>query len=132
MKGFVKNIREIVNDNVDFRHVIYTAKHSQLVLMCLQPGEEIGLEVHNENDQFFLFEAGSARVVIDDNTQDVSEGFVALVPAGAKHNVINTSQTNQLRLLTMYMPPHHQDGIVRSTKSEAEANEAEFDGQTSE
>lgn len=132
MKGFIQNIQTLVDDNNDFRHVIYTAKHSQLVLMSLLPGEEIGLEVHDGNDQFFLFGTGSGRVVIDENTYDISEGSVALVPAGARHNIINTSETDRLRLLTMYMPPHHKDGIIRSTKSEAEANEADFDGQMSE
>jgi mannose-6-phosphate isomerase-like protein (cupin superfamily) len=132
MKGYVQNIQKIVNDNEDFRHVVYTSNHSQLVLMNLQPGEEIGLEVHDENDQYFRFESGEGRVVIDDNEYAVAAGFVALVPAGSQHNIINTSQSDTLRLLTMYMPPHHKDGIVRASKHEAEENEEDFDGVTTE
>lgn len=132
MKGFVQNVQKLVVENDDFRHVVYTAKHSQLVLMSLKPGEEIGLEVHEENDQYFRFDSGTGRVVIDDNEYDVASDFVALVPAGSEHNVINTSQDKPLKFLTMYMPPHHKDGIVRTTKEEAEANEADFDGTTTE
>lgn len=132
MKGYVQNIQKLVNDNEDFRHVVYTSKHSQLVLMTLQPGEEIGLEVHDENDQYFRFESGEGRVVIDGNEYAVAAGFVALVPAGSQHNIINTSQSDTLRLLTMYMPPHHKDGIVRASKQEAEENEEDFDGVTTE
>lgn len=132
MKGFHANIEQdtIANDN--FRKVVYTGKHCQLVLMSLQPGEDIGLEVHNENDQFFRFDAGSGQVVIDDNTYEVTDGSAIIVPAGAQHNVINTSQTESLKLYTIYSPAHHKDGIVRATKAEAEANEEDFDGVTSE
>lgn len=132
MKGYVQNIQKLVIENEDFRHVVYTSKHSQLVLMTLQPGEEIGLEVHDENDQYFRFESGEGQVVIDEGEYAVAAGFVALVPAGSQHNIINTSQSDTLRLLTMYMPPHHKDGIVRASKQEAEANEADFDGVTTE
>ncbi len=132
MKGFHANIEQdtIANDN--FRKVVYTGKHCQLVLMSLQPREDIGLEVHNENDQFFRFDAGSGQVVIDDNTYEVTDGSAIIVPAGAQHNVINTSQTESLKLYTIYSPAHHKDGIVRATKAEAEANEEDFDGVTSE
>lgn len=132
MKGYVQNISKLVDGNSNFRHVIYTSKHSQLVLMNLLPGEEIGLEVHNENDQYFRFESGIGKVIIDDNEYEISNDFIALVPAGSEHNIINTSQSENLKLLTMYMPPHHKDGIVRRTKEEAEQNDEEFDGTTTE
>lgn len=132
MKGYVQNIRNLTNENNNFRHVIYTSKHSQLVLMTLRPNEEIGLEVHDENDQFFSVESGNGKVVIDNNDYDVVPGFVVLVPSGSEHNVINTSSSEELRLLTLYTPPHHKDGIIRATKQEAESNEQEFDGTTTE
>ncbi len=132
MKGFHADIEQdtIANDN--FRKVVYTGKHCQLVLMSLQPGEDIGSEIHSENDQFFRFDAGSGQVIIDDNTYEVTDGSAIIVPAGAQHNVINTSQTESLKLYTIYSPAHHKDGIVRATKAEAEANEEDFDGVTTE
>lgn len=132
MRGYFANIEEDTIDNSDFRRVLYSGKHMQLVLMSLLPNEEIGMEVHEENDQFFRFEAGSGRVVIDDNSYDVGDGSVIIVPAGAKHNVINLSSSESLKLYSIYAPPHHKDGIVRVTKAEAMANEADFDGVTSE
>ncbi len=131
-KGFVANIENKTKENADFRHVLYTGKHTQLVLMSLKPGEEIGLETHPENDQFFRFDAGVGKVIIDGNESEVRDGFAVIVPAGAEHNVINTSPTEELKLYTLYSPPHHKDGIVRRTKEEAESNEAEFDGHTTE
>jgi mannose-6-phosphate isomerase-like protein (cupin superfamily) len=100
--------------------------------MTLKPKEEIGMEVHPDNDQFFRFEKGKARVIIDGNEYAVGDGFAIVVPAGARHNVINTSESEPLKLYTIYSPAHHKDGIVRLTKEEAKANEAEFDGKTSE
>jgi mannose-6-phosphate isomerase-like protein (cupin superfamily) len=100
--------------------------------MSLKPGEEIGMEVHDENDQFFRFETGEGKVIIDGNEHEVEDGDAIIVPSGAEHNVINTSEDEDLRLYTIYSPPHHKDGIVRSTKEEAEANEADFDGETTE
>jgi len=132
MKGFLQNIEELTVNNSDFRRVLYTGKHSQLVLMSLKPGEEIGLEVHPENDQFFRFDSGQGRVIIDGVEHEVEDGFAAIVPAGAEHNVINTSPSEDLKLYTIYMPPHHKDGIVRATREEAVANEEDFDGVTSE
>lgn len=132
MKGFSINIEEATLENNNFRKVLYTSKHSQLVLMSLRPMEEIGMEVHEENDQFFRFEAGQGKCIIDGNEYVVSDGFAIVVPAGSQHNVINTSATEELKLYTIYSPAHHKDGIVRSTKEEAEANEAEFDGVTTE
>jgi mannose-6-phosphate isomerase-like protein (cupin superfamily) len=100
--------------------------------MSLRPNEEIGMEVHPDNDQFFRFEKGEGKVIIDGNEYLVSDGSAIVVPAGAEHNVINTSSTEPLKLYTIYSPAHHKDGIVRATKEEAEANEAPFDGQTTE
>lgn len=132
MKGYNDNIEQVSVDNTNFRHVLYTSKHCQLVVMSLKPGEEIGVEIHDENDQFFRFEAGEGQVMIDGNTSDVSDGSAVIVPAGAEHNIINTSSTDDLKLYTLYMPPHHKDGIVRATREEAMANEADFDGVTTE
>jgi len=132
MKGFHSNIEKLTLDNENYRKVLYTGRHSQLVLMCLQPKEEIGMEVHAENDQFFRFEKGEGKCIIDGNEYAVKDGSAIVVPAGAKHNIINVSQTDSLKLYTIYSPAHHKDGIVRATKQEAESNEAEFDGVTSE
>lgn len=131
MKGFNGNIENMTIENTDFRRVLYTGKHSQLVLMALNPGEEIGMETHSENDQFFRFEAGHGEVIIDDNKYEVSDGSAIVVPAGAEHNVVNTG-SGQLKLYTIYSPPHHKDQIVRPTKQEAEANEEDFEGTTTE
>ena len=132
MKGFNANIEKETLENENFRKVLYTGKHSQLVLMSLRPKEEIGMEVHPDNDQFFRFEKGRGKCIIDGNEYDLKDGVAIVVPAGAQHNVINTSETEDLKMYTIYSPAHHKDGIVRVTKEEAEANEAEFDGQTSE
>lgn len=104
----------------------------QLVLMSLKPGEDIGLETHNENDQFFRFDAGSGKVVINQTEYDVKDGDAVIVPAGAEHNVINTNESEDLKFYTIYGPSHHKDGIERATKEEAMANEEDFDGNTTE
>lgn len=132
MKGFHGNIEELTIENSNFRQVLYTGRHTQLVLMSLKPGEEIGTEMHSENDQFFRFDAGQGRVVVDGNAYDVADGSAVIVPAGAEHNVINTSETDDLKLYTLYSPSHHKDGIIRATREEALANEADFDGVTTE
>ena len=132
MKGFCGNIEKAALENNNFRQVLYTGKHSQLVLMSLKPLEEIGMEVHPENDQFFRFEKGEGKCLIDGNEYALSDGMVIVVPAGAEHNIINVSETEDLKLYTIYSPAHHKDGIVRATKEEAETNEAEFDGMTTE
>ena len=132
MKGFCQNIEKETLENSNFRKVLYTGKHSQLVLMSLKPKEEIGMEIHNENDQFFRFEKGQGKVIIDGNEYEVLDGFAVVVPAGAEHNVINVSETEDLKLYTIYSPAHHKDQIVRITKEEAVANEAEFDSKTTE
>ena len=132
MKGFVQNIEKETLENENFRKVLYTSKHSQLVLMSLRPNEEIGMEVHADNDQFFRFEKGQGECIIDGNKYELKDGVAVVVPAGSQHNIINTSGTEELKLYTIYSPAHHKDGIVRATKEEAAANEAEFDGTTTE
>ncbi len=132
MKGFNANIEKETLENNNFRKVLYTAKHCQLVLMSLLPKEEIGMEVHTDNDQFFRFEKGQGEVIIDGNKYEVGDGSAIIVPSGSQHNVINTSDTEPLKLYTIYSPAHHQDGVVRLTKAEAEANGPEFDGKTTE
>jgi len=132
MKGFNLNIEKETLANQNFRKVLYTSKHSQLVLMSLRPQEEIGMEIHSDNDQFFRFEQGQGKCVIDGNEYSVADGSAIVVPAGAQHNIINMSETEDLKLYTLYSPAHHQDGIVRMTKQEAETNEADFDGKTTE
>jgi len=132
MKGFNANIEKETLENINFRKVLYTGKHSQLVLMSLRPNEEIGMEVHPDNDQFFRFEKGQGKCVIDGNEYGVENGSVIIVPAGAQHNIVNTSATEELKLYTIYSPAHHKDGVVRATKAEAEADSPEFDGTTTE
>ena len=132
MKGFCKNIETATQENVDFRRVLYTGHHSQLVLMCLKPSEEIGMEVHEGNDQFFRFERGHGKCIIDGNEYPIEDGTAVLVPAGAAHNIINTSASEPLHLYTIYSPAHHKDGVVRQTREEAEADGPEFDGVTTE
>lgn len=132
MKGYFGEIESLTLENDNFRKVLYTGPHSQLVLMSLKPNEEIGMEIHEENDQFLRFESGQGRVTIDGNIYDVRDGSAVVVPAGANHNVENTSDSEDLKLYTIYSPAHHKDGIVRATKEEADANEEEFDGRTTE
>ncbi len=132
MKGFNANIEKETLENNNFRKVLYTAQHSQLVLMSLLPKEEIGMETHKDTDQFFRFEKGQGKCIIDGYDYSVSDGSSIIVPAGAKHNIINTSDSESLKLYTIYSPAHHRDGIIRSTKQDAENNEEEFDGKTTE
>ena len=132
MKGFNGNLEKFTVGNGDFRNVIYTAKHCQLVLMSLKPGEEIGSEVHPDNDQFFRFEQGQGKCVIDGNEYDVKDGTGVIVPAGSEHNVINTSDSDFLKMYTIYSPPHHRDKVRHHTKEAAEADDEKFDGKTSE
>jgi len=132
MKGFCANIEKDTLENANFRKVLYTGKHSQLVLMSLRPKEDIGMEVHEENDQFFRFEKGEGKCIIDGNEYELKDGVAIVVPAGAQHNIINTSETDELKMYTIYSPAHHKDGIVRATKEEAESDLEEFDGTTTE
>lgn len=131
MNGYKNNIEKLTLENENFRKVVYTARFSQLVLMSLKPSEEIGQEVH-EGDQFFRFEKGTGQAVLDGKSQKVGDGDTVIVPAGTKHNIINTSDTEPLKLYTLYSPPHHRDGVVHATKAEAEADDEHFDGKTSE
>ena len=132
MKGFKTNIERDTLKNRNFRKVIYTGKNSQLVLMSLKPKEEIGVETHPENDQFLRFEGGSGRVIVDDSKYTVKDGDAVVIPAGARHNVINTSSEEELKIYTIYSPPHHKDGTVHKTKEQAETDDEEFDGKTTE
>jgi len=132
MKGFTNNIETATRTNTNFRQVLYTGKHSQLVLMSLNPNEEIGMETHSDNDQFFRFELGQGKCIIDGNEYSVKDGDAVIVPAGAMHNIINVSTTEPLKLYTIYSPAHHKDGVIRATKAEAEENSPEFDGVTTE
>jgi len=132
MKGFNSDIEKLTLENDKFRKVLYTGKHMQLVLMSLKVGEDIGAEAHPNIDQFFRFEAGSGKCVIDENEYNVNAGDVIIIPAGAKHNVINTDPALELKMYTIYAPPNHLDGTIRVTKEDAEAKPEEFDGKTSE
>jgi mannose-6-phosphate isomerase-like protein (cupin superfamily) len=131
MKGYVQDIEELTGENTDFRRVLYTGKYLQLVLMALKPGEDIGAEVHEDHDQFFRVEKGEGDVVIDGQHHKIKGDDAIVVPAGARHNVINTGHES-LKLYTLYGPPNHRDGVVRATKAEAEASEEHFDGKTTE
>ena len=131
MKGFIEDIEKLTEENTDFRRVLYTGKNIQLVLMSLKPGEEIGEEVHDDRDQFFRVEQGTGEVMIDDVRTPVKSDDAIIVPAGAKHNVVNNG-TEPLRLYTIYGPPEHKEGTVRATKAEADAREEHFDGKTTE
>ena len=130
MRGFVQDIEALAVKNARFRQVIYTAKHCQLVLMALKPGEEIGAEVH-QLDQFFRVEEGSGEAVLDGARTALRAGFAVVVPAGTRHNITNTG-TVPLKLYTLYAPPNHRDGLVQQTRQEAEADHEHFDGKTTE
>ena len=132
MKGYNTNIEKDTLSNNKFRKVLYTSKHIQLVLMSLRPGEEIGEEVHTENDQFFRIEGGHGKCIIDGNEYEIKDGDAIVIPSGAKHNILNIDNQRDLKMYTLYAPPHHKDGIVRATKKEAEDNDAEYDGKTTE
>ncbi len=132
-RGFCDDIEALTEANEDFRRVLYTGQHLQLVLMTLQPGEEIGSEIHEDRDQFFRFEEGTGVVDIDGRENPVEDDFAVIVPAGARHNVRNTSNA-PLRFYTLYGPPEHKDKIVQSTKAEADKRHPheEWDGKTTE
>lgn len=131
MKGFVDDIEELTEGNEDFRRVLYTAKHVQLVLMALRPGEEIGEEVHEDRDQFFRVEKGKGEIWIDGVASRIKSDMAMLVPAGARHNIKNTGD-KKLKLYTIYAPPEHADGVVHPTKADADAAHEHFDGKTTE
>ena len=129
--SYITNIEQESLLNKNFRKVLYTAKNSQLVVMSLLPKEEIGEEVH-QLDQFIRVEKGQGKTVLNDVEYELSDGFCVVVPAGTKHNIINTSETEEMKLYTVYSPPNHKDGTIHATKAEAEANEEHFDGQITE
>ncbi len=132
MKGFIANIEKMSLENENFRQVLYTAQHSQLVLMSLNPKEEIGEEIHEDTDQFLRVESGNGTAILDGVETPITNGFAVLVPAGAKHNIINSSETEKMKLYTIYSPAHHRDGVIHATKAEAEADTEHFDGKTTE
>lgn len=132
MQGYKDNIEKLTLENENFRKVLYTGKHSQLVLMSLKPKEEIGEEIHDQSDQFFRFETGTGKVIIDGNEKSISDGDAVIIPMGAKHNIINTSETESLKLYTIYSPAHHKDQTIQQTKEQAETDSEHFDGITSE
>ncbi len=131
MKGYIINIEKISIDNDNFRKVLYTDKNSQLVLMSLLPGEEIGEEVHDV-DQFFRVEKGIGKAVLNGIDHELSDGSVVVIPVGLKHNIVNTG-TESMKMYTLYMPPHHRDGVVHKTKANGEADKTDvFDGKLTE
>jgi mannose-6-phosphate isomerase-like protein (cupin superfamily) len=132
MKGFKSDIEKDTLDNKNFRKVLYTGKHLQLVLMSLKAGEDIGEETHPNTDQFFRFESGSGKCIIDGTEYSVKNGDAIVIPAGAKHNVINTDSQSELKMYTVYGPPNHKHDTIRLSKKDAEKNPEEFDGKTSE
>lgn len=131
MNGFVDNIEQLTLNNIDFRQVKYTAKNAQLTVMHLQPSEEIGEEIHDV-DQFLRIEKGQGHTILNGTEHSISDGSVIIVPAGVKHNIINDSKTEPMKLYTLYCPPHHRDGVVHKTKSEALSDTEHFDGKTTE
>lgn len=132
MEGFITNIEQATLKNTDFRRVLYTAKHCQLVLMSIRPGEEIGEETHTL-DQFIRIEKGSALAILDDVKHEMHDDDAVVIPAGTKHNIVNTSKTDELKLYTIYSPPEHVDGRIHATKADALKDTAdEFDGKTTE
>ncbi|MFA4999220.1 MAG: cupin domain-containing protein [Parcubacteria group bacterium] len=132
MKGYVTNIEKDTLENENFRKVLYTALHSQLVLMTLEPKEEIGAETHNDRDQFFRIESGRGLAVLDNVEHPIEDGSAVVIPAGTLHNIINTSETEKLKVYTIYSPAEHKDGTIHKTKADALANEEHFDGKTTE
>ncbi len=130
MNGYIANIEKLSLENDNFRRVLYTGKHGQLVLMSLLPKEEIGEEIHDV-DQFLRVEKGTGSVILNGIPHDIADGIAIVVPAGTRHNILN-SGSDSMKLYTLYMPPHHHDGVVHKTKAEAGADTEHFDGKTSE
>jgi len=127
--GFVANIDSLSKSNQNFRKVLYTAKHAQLVLMALKPGEDIGTEVHPNVDQFFRVEEGSGEAILDNVHTQIQEGYAVLVPAGTEHNIVNTGKT-PMKLYTVYAPPQHRDAVIQRTRAQARQAHEHFDGMT--
>lgn len=131
-KGFFSNIEKDTIKNTNYRKVLYTSENIQLVLMSLKPKEQIGMETHDNIDQFFRFEEGNGICIVNDTEYKVSDGDSVIVPSGSKHNIINTSDKDYLKLYTIYTPPHHKDGIVFKTKKDADKTDEHFDGEITE
>ncbi len=131
MKGYVVNIEKITKENENFRKVLYTAKNSQLVVMALNPGEEIGEEVH-DLDQFIRIEKGEGKAILDSVAYDIEDDYAIVIPASTRHNIINTSTDKKMKLYTIYSPPQHRDGVIHETKADAMADDEHFDGKTTE
>lgn len=131
-KSYIINLEQATKENTFFRNVLYTAKNCQLVVMSLKTNEEIGEEIHDNVDQFIRVESGTGKAVINEVEHYLADGFAVVIPAGAKHNIINTSNTEDLKLYTIYSPPEHKDGTIHQTKTEAQVGEEHFDGITSE
>ena len=131
MKGYITNIEKDSLENENFRKVLYTGKNSQLVLMAIEPRDDIGEEVH-KLDQFIRVEAGRGLAILDGVKHEISDGSAIVIPAGTMHNIINSSETEKLKLYSVYSPPEHKDGTIHKTKNEAENNEKHFDGETTE
>jgi len=129
--AYVINIEETTLSNNNFRKILYTAKNSQLVVMSLKPKEDIGMETH-QLDQFIRVEKGQGKSILNGQEFDIRDGFAVIVPAGTEHNIINTSETEEMKVYTVYSPPNHRDGVIHATKAEAEAGEEHFDGKTTE
>ncbi len=130
MRGYIVEIEQAARDNSNFRKVLYTAKNSQLVVMSLNPGEDIGMEVH-QLDQFIRVETGNGKAILDSVEHDITDGFAVVVPAGTEHNIINSSE-GMMKLYTVYSPPNHRDGVIHASKADAEADTEKFDGKTTE
>ena len=131
-KGYKASVEDVVHAQTNFRHVLYTGEKMQLVAMTIQPGDDIGEEVHEGHDQFFRIEHGNAKVMIDETTYEATAGDLIIVPSGANHNVTNLSDSETLVLYTIYTPPEHEEGTTHATKAEAEADDEHFDGRTTE
>ncbi len=130
MKGYIGNIEKETKENDNFRKVLYTAKNSQLVVMSIQPGDEIGEEIH-DLDQFIRIEDGKGKAVLNDVEEEVGDDYAVIIPAGVKHNVVNTGD-KPLKLYSIYSPPEHRDGVIHKTREEAMEDEEHFNGDTTE
>lgn len=131
MKGYIVNIEKASLENKNFRKVLYTAKNSQLVLMSLNPGDEIGEEVHHL-DQFIRVEAGTGSAILNGVKTEITDGSAIVIPEGCRHNIVNTSKTEEMKLYSIYSPPEHRDGVIHPAKADAMSQEEHFDGKTTE
>jgi len=131
MKGYVVDIEKVTKENKNFRKVLYTAKNSQLVVMSLRPGEDIGEEMH-DLDQFIRIEKGKGKAILDGAEHTIEDDYAVVIPSGTRHNIVNTSNNEEMKLYSVYSPPEHRDGVIHKTKADAMADDEEFDGRTTE